>query len=209
MHQQRAPWFLDGEAMGPAPNYEALRRRFVARLEAATRAHESGDLTAISMGYDQLDAELPRNAGPDFHKLDVALEFWDGWIDARNHDWLYYPGIAASDWPRLARGIVEDLEHNRDISMGAGRTMVHREPSKTAKGTARLRAAHQVLDDDPKILDDPVAVGLVPGSREDEIRAHAEEFQTPTLRAIRAILAMRSRHVEDVLKEVAAAGVGQ
>jgi hypothetical protein len=46
----------------------------------------------------------------------VALEFWDGWIDARNHDWLYYPGIAVSDWPRLAHGIVEDLRQDRDIS---------------------------------------------------------------------------------------------
>lgn len=76
-------------------------------------------------------------------------------------------------------------------------------------GTARLRAAHQVLDDDPKVLHDPIAVGLVPGSREAEIRANAESFQTPTLRAIRAVLVMRSRYVEDVLGEVVRSGVCQ
>jgi hypothetical protein len=68
------------------------------------------------MGYDQLDAQLPRNAGPDCDKLHVALEFWDGWIDARNHNWLYYPGVAADDWPRLARGIADDLQQDRDIT---------------------------------------------------------------------------------------------
>jgi hypothetical protein len=99
-----------------APNYEALRQRFIACLEGAARAHEIGDLPAISMGYDHLDAELPRNAGPDFDKLHVALEFWDGWIDARNHEWLYYPGVAAGDWPRLARAIADDLKQDRDIT---------------------------------------------------------------------------------------------
>ena len=98
----------------PAPDYEEFRRRFIACLEAAARAHESGDLPAISMGYDHLDAELPRNAGPDFDELHVALEFWDGWIDARNHDWLYYPGVGVGDWPRLARGIVDNLKEDQE-----------------------------------------------------------------------------------------------
>ena len=36
-----------------------------------------------------------------------------------------------------------------------------------AEATARLRAAHQVLDDDPKILDDPLVLALLG----DETRA--------------------------------------
>ena len=84
--------------------------------------------------------------------------------------------------------------------------MLDREPSGTAIAVAMLRAAHQVLDDDPKILVDPLAIGLVPGSREEELRANAETLQTPYLRAIRAILVMRSRYVEDVLREVIASG---
>jgi len=102
--------------MSPAIAYENLRERFVACLDAAVRAHESGDLRAIAEGYDQLDTELPRDAGPEFDKLLVALEFWDSWVDASNHDWLYYPGIAAEDWPRLARAIVQDFQQDRDIT---------------------------------------------------------------------------------------------
>ena len=101
--------------MADAVTYEELRQRIVTYLDAAIQAHESGDLEAIETDYEELDAELPRNAGPEFDKLHVAFEFWSGWIDARNHDWLYYPGIQVGDWPRLARGIVQDLQQNCDI----------------------------------------------------------------------------------------------
>jgi hypothetical protein len=97
-------------------DYHELRQRFHAALEAAARAHESGDLAAIEAGYDELDALLPHNDDPAFDKLHTALEFWDGWIDARNHDWLYYERIQEEDWPRLARGIVDDLRRDREIS---------------------------------------------------------------------------------------------
>jgi len=102
--------------MSPAVAYEDLSERFVVCLDAAVRAQESGDLPAIEAGFDQLDSELPRDAGPEFDKLHVALQFWDCWIDARNHQWSYYPGLAAGDWPRLARTIVQDLQQNREIS---------------------------------------------------------------------------------------------
>lgn len=107
---------LDGEGMSSTVAYEDLRERFAACLDAAARAQESGDLPAIEADFDQLDSELPRGAGPEFDKLHVALKFWDGWIDARNHDWLYYSGIVAEDWPRLARTIVKDLQQDREIS---------------------------------------------------------------------------------------------
>ena len=38
---------------------------------------------------------------------------------------------------------------------------------------------HQVLDDDPKILDDPLAVGLVEGSTRDQILAEPAETRLP------------------------------
>lgn len=96
--------------------YDDLRERFAACLDAAARAQESGDLAAVENGFDQLDSELPRNAGPEFDKLHIVIHFWDGWIDARNHDWLYYDGLTAEDWPILARGIVQDLQQNREIT---------------------------------------------------------------------------------------------
>jgi len=107
---------LEREGMSPATAYEDLRQRFVVCLDAAVRAQESGDLRAIEAGFEQLDSELPRGADPELDKLHVALHFWDCWIDASNHDWLYYPGLAAEDWPSLARTIVQDLQQNREIS---------------------------------------------------------------------------------------------
>src|SRR5262245_27521296 len=81
--------------------------------------------------------------------------------------------------------------------------------SGTAIIVARLRAAHQILDADPKIFVDPIALGFVPASSEEELRADAASLQRPIDRAIRATVVMRSRYVEDVLQEVAASGVRQ
>jgi O-methyltransferase involved in polyketide biosynthesis len=47
--------------------------------------------------------------------------------------------------------------------------MSNRLASTTMIRTAIRRASHQVLDDNPRILDDPLAVGLVEGSSRDEI----------------------------------------
>ena len=96
--------------------YHELRQRFLSSLEAAAQAQESGDLDGIETGYRELDSLLPRTDDPVYHKLEIALEFWDGWIDARNHDWLYYEGISEDDWPELARRIAADLREDRDVN---------------------------------------------------------------------------------------------
>src|SRR5207249_10355862 len=102
--------------VGRTMTYHELRQRFLSGLEAAAQAQESGHLGGVETGYRELDSVLPRTDDPVYHKLEIALEFWDGWIDARNHDWLYYEGIQREDWPRLARGIVDDLRQDREIS---------------------------------------------------------------------------------------------
>jgi methyltransferase (TIGR00027 family) len=76
--------------------------------------------------------------------------------------------------------------------------------SQTAIGAAILRAAHQVLDE-PRIIDDPIATGFVPGSSRDEILAAPN---LPGLR-IRGLFAMRSRYAEDCLREAFDRGVRQ
>jgi methyltransferase (TIGR00027 family) len=81
--------------------------------------------------------------------------------------------------------------------------------SRSATILVRLRAAHQVLDADPKILVDPISVGFVPESSAEELRADATNLQHPMMRALRAMAVVRLRYVEDVLLEVAALGVRQ
>jgi methyltransferase (TIGR00027 family) len=74
-------------------------------------------------------------------------------------------------------------------------------------GVAVLRAMHQVLDADPKILDDPLAVGLVEGSSREEILAVAQNLRPPIW--FRTIFVLRSRYAEDSLAEAVANGISQ
>jgi hypothetical protein len=67
-------------------------------------------------GYDEIDHGLARSSDPQWKKLFVALNFWDGWIDASNHEWQHYEPITAKDWPVLAREIAANLESDKEIS---------------------------------------------------------------------------------------------
>ena len=70
--------------------------------------------------------------------------------------------------------------------------------SKTAYGVALRRAAHQLFDD-PKILDDPLALRIVGEKAAGALRAKQTEAQNPISRAFRAFVAARSRYAEDQL----------
>ena len=81
-------------------------------------------------------------------------------------------------------------------------------PSRTLLAPAIRRAAHQLLDT-PLILEDPVAVGLVPEAGANAIRAGLAEHQTEESILLRSLFVMRSRFAEDRLAEAAARGVRQ
>jgi methyltransferase (TIGR00027 family) len=87
--------------------------------------------------------------------------------------------------------------------------MPERQPGGTAILPAVLRAAHQLLDDHPKILDDPVAIGLVEGTSAAAIRTQEAELQHPLFRLVRAAFVLRSRFAEDQLASAVTAGVRQ
>lgn len=72
-------------------------------------AHEGGRFDEIAERYDDILAELLPFEDSWPPQVSVAFEFWDGWVDARNHDWQYYSGITQEDWPRLARDIARSL----------------------------------------------------------------------------------------------------
>ena len=81
-------------------------------------------------------------------------------------------------------------------------------PSLTANRVAMRRAAHQILDD-PKVLDDPIALKIIGVQIASEIRAAPEQFETSVSRYLRAFLVARSRYTEDELSEAVKRGVGQ
>jgi methyltransferase (TIGR00027 family) len=87
--------------------------------------------------------------------------------------------------------------------------MTDASPSRTAAGVAWLRAAHQILDDPPRILDDPGIVALLGPAAVERLRAERARAQTPGARALRAHVVLRSRFAEDRLALAVARGVRQ
>jgi hypothetical protein len=96
--------------------YDELRERFALDLDRAAQSQKVGNLPGIETGYEELDRMLPGGESEEYDKLHIARYFWDGWIDARNHDWQYYEGIAEQDWPHLARSLAADLRADREPS---------------------------------------------------------------------------------------------
>jgi len=87
--------------------------------------------------------------------------------------------------------------------------VTERHPSNTAFRAAILRAVHQLIDEEPKILNDPVVLRLLDASTLDHIRLNPDKFRTPRMRALRSHIVMRSRYSEDCLAEAVHNGVSQ
>jgi len=81
-------------------------------------------------------------------------------------------------------------------------------PSRTAFRVAMRRAAHQVLDQ-PRVLDDPIALRIIGPQRAEEIRTDPRRWDSSFGRALRLFLVARSRCAEDALARAVAAGVRQ
>jgi methyltransferase (TIGR00027 family) len=87
--------------------------------------------------------------------------------------------------------------------------VTERYPSNTAFRAAILRAVHQLIDKEPKILNDPIVLGLLDASTLDYIRLNADKFRTHSMNALRSHIVMRSRYAEDRLAEAVQNGVQQ
>jgi methyltransferase (TIGR00027 family) len=72
-----------------------------------------------------------------------------------------------------------------------------------------LRAAHQLVDGEPRILVDAPIVQMVGTQAVEQIRAYASELQSPGSRGLRAHLVLRSRFAEDQLAAAVERGVRQ
>jgi methyltransferase (TIGR00027 family) len=83
------------------------------------------------------------------------------------------------------------------------------QPSRTALATAYLRAAHQLLDAPPRVLEDPLAISVLGDSAADRIGNDAARYRTPGARALRAHVVLRTRFAEDRLAEAVKRGVSQ
>ena len=95
---------------------DSPRDMIAAALRRDAALHEGGQVDTIGNGYDAAEGEILPLESTRERDIGVALSFWDGWIDARNHAWRHYEGIARSDWPILARTIAAALEARHPIT---------------------------------------------------------------------------------------------
>lgn len=87
--------------------------------------------------------------------------------------------------------------------------MLENQASRTAQRVATHRAAHQLLDD-PKVLDDPLALAILGPEQAAALKADPQSSVTsPASPFLRAFTAVRSRFAEDELRRGVACGVGQ
>lgn len=87
--------------------------------------------------------------------------------------------------------------------------MSDHQASRTALGVAYIRAAHQLLDAPPRILEDPIALPLLGPEAPGRLQAKAEHHHAPGLQALRAHIVLRSRFAEDRLAAAVTRGVTQ
>jgi methyltransferase (TIGR00027 family) len=87
--------------------------------------------------------------------------------------------------------------------------MAERSASHTARGVAGLRAAHQLIDEPPPILDDSVILRLLGSDAASRIRADADRLRLAPVQALRSHVVLRSRVAEDALRDAVARGIEQ
>jgi methyltransferase (TIGR00027 family) len=87
--------------------------------------------------------------------------------------------------------------------------MQNARPSRTALRVALRRAAHQLYDAKPLVLNDPIAVPILGSSYDEELRRTPTRPDRPFSVALRAFLVARSRYAEDQLTHAVAHGVTQ
>ncbi len=86
--------------------------------------------------------------------------------------------------------------------------MIEARPSRTALRVAMRRAAHQLFDN-PKVLDDPIAVPIVGPWAAEKVRTESPDAFGKIGLGIRAFMVARSRYAEEALARSMSRGAAQ
>jgi methyltransferase (TIGR00027 family) len=87
--------------------------------------------------------------------------------------------------------------------------MEHARPSRTALRVAMRRAAHQLYDARPLVLEDSLAVPILGKDYLPEVERTATKLHKPFSVSLRAFLVARSRYAEDMLARAVSQGATQ
>jgi methyltransferase (TIGR00027 family) len=83
------------------------------------------------------------------------------------------------------------------------------QPSRTAYGVAVRRASHQLYDEPPLVLNDPIAVPILGPNAQPRLEEARAGLNEPANFVLRAWLVSRSRYAEEKLAEAVSQGVMQ
>ena len=81
--------------------------------------------------------------------------------------------------------------------------------SGTALGVTVIRAVHQLIDNIPHILEDPISLQLIDSALIEQILQNPERYRSQSMRALRSHVVLRSRYAEDSLFEAIQSGMRQ
>ena len=87
--------------------------------------------------------------------------------------------------------------------------MQEAQPSRTALRVAMRRAAHQMYDAHPLVLEDPIALRILGKEYLPEVERTRFKLHKPHSVALRAFLVARSRYAEELLARAVAQGITQ
>jgi O-methyltransferase involved in polyketide biosynthesis len=97
----------------------------------------------------------------------------------------------------------------REIDCNLARVIADGQPSLTAQTAAAARAAHLIVDDEPRIFADTLAEAMLGERAEEFIAYHRAHGTHPVLAGARAQVTCRSRYTEDRLARGIEHGIGQ
>ena len=101
-------------------NSEKAKKLIIEHLERDIKLHNEEKFEEIGQGFNKFDKEFPEFYTEliDNHpQLMIAWDFWDSWIDERNHGFpCFTKGMTKEKWPILAEHIVEKLSSGEEIS---------------------------------------------------------------------------------------------
>jgi methyltransferase (TIGR00027 family) len=140
----------------------------------------------------------------------------DKWFMAIDHTWFWGPTNNFCKWFHVCEHeshhlgqidlILKQLPSRQAMDK---RSMQRGQPSGTALGVALRRAAHQIYDLPPLVLDDPVAVPLLGDTYAKALADTRAALHEKSSLAMRAWVLARSRFAEDQLAKAVKAGVRQ
>jgi methyltransferase (TIGR00027 family) len=166
-------------------------------------------------GFD-LDYYLAHLADAREKTLSELSKRDDDWLMAIDTTWSWGPTNNLCKWFHVCEheshhlGQIDLILKQLPGRQSSDKLSLQRgQASRTALGVALRRAAHQIYDEDPLVLNDPIAVPLL-GSRYAKALADAQEdLNEDSSRLMRAWLVARSRFAEDHLARAVEAGLRQ